>query len=332
MRLQTTAIYAAASSLDVFTAAELASRSGTSVETVRSLIRRHDRHFEVVDRQHSGSRGRPASRYRLVHDALPPGLAGLGQGRVAVVEERSELEDLRLTVRAGELALRKALRAEVETVSRYARLALRAAERARAAHDEVGSGEPDLLPRIELTWAFASVLAEPAASSSPTRTLDRLVESVLASVVDREPRRALELLNAAAASFDQPPAVAVLVEADSQSPGSQWRSFESPLADRTLWAPGWAEKLTLDFCFSGAVVDVRQDDHTLWTQIIEPIRLQHIPVAVWGIPDDDLRVARHAGLLGLPISMPLHAAAEVVAMAIEPLPSLFGGSDVDEPS
>ncbi len=316
-------ILAAALTQDIFSAGDLAARTGLNLNTVRSALQRDQTTFVPVKRAGDvpARRGRPATRYQLAdraaayeqlqRDQDTAALALIQRRPTVPDEELSPAEEELLTLRLSERFLLRALHnPDTEERIALATSAAIAAERAlQAAQDE------EQTQRAQSVAALAAIVR--TAAERPMDITAPALRDVAARIVAAlayRPRVFSDglllntLLNIAQHSHNAPP-IAVLTsrqETPAQAlHGARdmlYRRREIPNLHGVLWSPTWAEPLLEHGLMAGIVVHSsdEQPDGQLQETIEQISEAWHVPLMLSHQPPQHYNAMFEKGATVLP--------------------------------
>jgi hypothetical protein len=305
-------ILAAAAQLERFTSYELAAATGTSSNTVRSVLRRHAQLFAVdTVAGGQGSRGRPTNRYAVVDaEALRAQLGDVRDSLEWTPMPRLETTDVErqaARIEVAEGSLRRALATPSDEDRRT--LASVAVEVAEAS---LQAGLPvELQPRAH--WVKAGGELAGLVDTSPTQmqgTLGSIATSI-AAVVAHSDAGALVLLQTlmrVTRQLRQAPPVGLIVHGDVEpeciltgNVKTLWRQRALTRNGGLLWSPAWSAPLADHDALAGVVLRVDAGHGDIGASLSQ-LR-KWTPKIVTGEPDPEvIERATKEGAMFLPSS------------------------------
>jgi hypothetical protein len=261
-------ILATAAQLERFTPYDLAAATGTSSNTVRSVLRRHRELFDVATAVGTKrSRGRPTKRYTVANaDALR---AQLGEVRdsldwVAMPSiEATDIERQTARLDVAESSLRQALSTDRDGDRR--KLAGVAVETADVLLEHAALPN-ELVRRALGVKATGEMLGIRDVAPPQRQGALHDVAAAIAAVAERSPITALVLLRAllqVTRQLDQAPPVGVILHADVKpehllvtGTDTPWQKWSVEETGESLWSPAWSAPLAEHSALAGVVLRV----------------------------------------------------------------------------
>jgi len=335
-------ILAAAAQLERFTSYDLAAATGTSSNTVRSVLRRHDELFDVASTVGTKrSRGRPTKRYTVANaealrDQLGEVRDSLDWAAMPPIEA-TDVDHQTARLDVAENSLRRALVTDRDGDRR--KLAAVAVETADVVLEQATLPD-ELALRALGVKATGEMLG--IRDVAPPQQQDALhaVASTVAAIVERSPVSGLVLLRAllqVSRQLNQAPPVGVILHADVRPENllvagvdTAWQKWAVQETGESLWSPAWSAPLAEHAALAGVVLRAHAGQFDVGASL-SALR-EWTPTIVMGDSSPDLfEQATEEGAMFLP-SSPEDISESAVAGIGSALDQRIAGFEVDDDS